>query len=190
MKTEEAKRRFRLGMGCMLLMTILLLSAKEDHFQKLINHQQDPRIAMELEYFRQSGIERAVSLEEYDPEKVIAEAQRYTGTPAHMGGTSFKGIDCSGLVMMAHRSCGICLPHSAEEQARYGAVVPFQENLQRGDLIFFYDSYSSSKFITHSGIYLGEGKFIHTSSSKGVMVSELQEKYWQKRFLFGTRFAD
>lgn len=191
MKAETASTKLKLGLGCSLLIIVLLLSASEDRFQKVINHQADREVAAKLETFRKGGIERSVSMDEYDPEKVISDAYSFLGTPACMGGTSHKGIDCSGLVMMAHQSSGIVLPHSAEDQARYGTIVSSMEKLQRGDLVFFYDSYSTSKFITHSGIYLGENEFIHTSTSKGVTVSKIDDPYyWKQRFLFGTRFRD
>lgn len=191
MKAETESTKLKLGLGCSLLIIVLLLSASEDRFQKVINHQTDPEVATKLEAFRKEGIERSVPTEDYDVEKAISGAFSFLGAPACMGGTSHKGIDCSGLVMMAHLSCGISLPHSAEDQARYGNVVSSMEKLQRGDIVFFYDSYHTSKFITHSGIYLGENEFIHTSTSKGVTVSKIDDPYyWKQRFLFGTRLSD
>ncbi len=186
---KEEMKKLKLGLGCLLVIIGLLLSATEDQFQKVINHHEDTDVAEKLEFFRKDGIERNIENEEYESELVIEKAFSFLGTPALMGGTSHKGIDCSGLVMIAHQSCNILLPHSAEDQARYGKIVPLMEDLERGDLVFFYDSYTTSKFITHTGIYLGENEFIHTSSSKGVVVSKIDDShYWKKRFLFGTRF--
>ncbi len=180
-----------LGLGCSLIIVVILLSAKEDRFQKLLDKQENPDLEERLRDFRKGGIERAAEASGYEPERIIAEAYSFIGTPASMGGLSHKGIDCSGLVMMAHKSCQLELPHNAEEQARYGTVVYSTEELQRGDLVFFYDSYSSSKLITHSGIYLGEQEFIHTSTSKGVTVSRIDDPfYWKERFLFATRLAN
>ena len=189
MKGEELKK-LKLGLGGCMLLLLLLLSAKEDRFQKVISHQTDVEVVSKLETFHEGGIERSIEHKDYESEKVISNAFSFIGTPAHFGGLSHKGIDCSGLVMMAHKSCGVVLPRTAEEQARYGIIIPSMEKLQRGDVVFFYNSYRTSKFITHTGIYLGENKFIHTSSTKGVVVSRIDDPYfWKERFLFGTRLG-
>ncbi|GAO31314.1 cell wall lytic activity [Geofilum rubicundum JCM 15548] len=59
--------------------------------------------------------------------------------------------------------------------------------MQRGDLVFFIRSYKTSKYITHSGIYLGNNEFIHASSSQGVTTTSLSNSWWSERFIFGTR---
>lgn len=183
----EERKKLKLGLGCSVLIVTLLISAGEDRFQKVINQQEDPEVAEQLKVFRKEGIEQEVEKEEYNPEKVIEEAFSYIGTPHSMAGISYKGIDCSGLVMVSHQSCAIFLPHSAESQARFGTIVASMKELQRGDLVFFYNTYATSKFITHSGIYLGEGEFIHASSKKGVIVSQIDSDYYRKHFIFGTR---
>jgi cell wall-associated NlpC family hydrolase len=79
------------------------------------------------------------------------------------------------------------MPHNSEEQARYGKLVAGVEGLKKGDLVFFIKTYNTSKFITHSGIYLGNNEFIHASSSQGVTITSLNNSYWKEKFLFGTR---
>jgi hypothetical protein len=185
---KEEKKKLRLAFGCSLLIMGLLISGRDNHFQQLVHQKNKPEVVRQLEEFQKGGIERAISCENYDVEKVIETAVSYQGTPHRMTGTNQKGIDCSGLIMVAHSSAEIHLPHSAEEQARYGTIVPTMEELKRGDLVFFYDTYPTPKFITHTGIYLGEQKFIHASSSKGVLVSDLADEYYRKHFIFGTRF--
>lgn len=75
--------------------------------------------------------------------------------------------------------------------ARFGVVIINTDNLKSGDLVFFTNTYSTSKFITHIGICVGNGKFIHTSSSKGVLVSHLDSsKYLKDKFIFGTRVVN
>jgi lipoprotein Spr len=188
MRTAKEMKKLKLGLACVLVIIVSLFSATEDRFQKLIDQQVDSDVAEQLEDFRKKGIEISIDHQNYDPEKVIEKAESYLGVPARMGGTSKKGMDCSGLVMMAHRSCDIEFPHNAEEQARYGEIVPTIEKLERGDLVFFYGTYSGSRFITHTGIYIGDNEFIHTSSSKGVTVSKIDDPYyWKERFVFGTR---
>jgi len=58
------------------------------------------------------------------------------------------------------------------------------------DLVFFSDSYSTNHFITHAGIYTGDNKFIHTSSSVGVTITDLKDPWWADRFVFGTRIIE
>ena len=80
------------------------------------------------------------------------------------------------------------IPRTAQDFARYGTIILDLNNLKRGDLVFFTNTYSTSKFITHAGICLGNGEFIHTSSSKGVIISKLNDPYyWKKKFVYGTR---
>ncbi|WP_081671012.1 NlpC/P60 family protein [Sporocytophaga myxococcoides] len=157
--------------------------------EKLINSFDNPGIRNGLKTFFKGGAEKQVSTENYSVEELIKEADSFLGTPHRMGGTSRKGIDCSGLVRVTHQKFGILLPHSSHEQARYGDIVPFKDSLEKGDLVFFYNSYNSRNFITHAGIYLGEEKFIHASHSQGVIISSINDVYWGKRFLFGTRFG-
>ena len=176
-----------LGIGLILFLFINAIIA--DPFQEVIDHAVNKTVKEKLIAFRKGGIERKVNTDKYNAEKVIAYAKTFLGTPHKMGGTTAAGIDCSGLVMVVHAKYGIMLPHSADEQARYGAIVSAMKELKRGDLVFFYDSYTTSKFITHSGIYLGEDEFIHTSNSKGVVINKVNDPYyWGVRFLFGTRF--
>ena len=78
---------------------------------------------------------------------------------------------------------------TAQDLARYGKLELNQDKLKRGDLIFFTDTYRTDNLVTHAGIVLGNGKFIHTSSSKGVMISSYTGPgYWSQHFIFGTQF--
>lgn len=161
----------------------------ESKVERLIKSFSNPEVRKALKTFFRGGAEKQVSLDEYSVEGLIKEANSFLGTPHRMGGTSKKGIDCSGFVCVIHKKLGILLPHSSHEQARYGDVVPSKDSLERGDLVFFYNSYNSRNFITHAGIYLGEEKFIHASHSQGVIISLINDSYWGKRFLFGTRLG-
>jgi len=79
------------------------------------------------------------------------------------------------------------LPHNSEEQARYGKIITVKDELKKGDLVFFIRSYKTQRFITHSGIYLGNNEFIHTSSTNGVTITSLDDSWWKEKFIFGTR---
>jgi lipoprotein Spr len=181
-------KNWKLFVLCLSVIGLIFLSAKKDHFQKVLDRQSEPLVKEKLLDFKKGGIEKKVSENKYDTEELITYAKSFLNTPHRMGGTTKKGIDCSGFVMAVHKKFGIELPHSSEEQARYGDILSDMDKLKKGDLVFFYDSYKTSHFITHSGIYLGDGEFIHTSSNKGVSIAKVDDPYyWGRRFLFGTR---
>jgi murein DD-endopeptidase / murein LD-carboxypeptidase len=151
----------------------------------------DPQLDKKIHAFKRSGVEKKTNTNGYDIEGIIEYAESLLGTPHTMGGYSRAGLDCSGLVKLAHAQFGVELPHSAHEQARYGTIISPDEELKRGDLVFFHSTYKTPKLITHSGIYLGDNKFIHTSTSRGVSISAvLDSGYWQDHYLFATRLAD
>jgi hypothetical protein len=93
---------------------------------------------------------------------ILSVASQMMGFPYLWGGTSSKGVDCSGFVKLVYYTQGVILARDASQQARYGEPVDFSNmnNLQPGDLLFFG---RSSRHITHVGIYLGKGNFIHAS---------------------------
>jgi LysM repeat protein len=107
---------------------------------------------------------------------VVQEAFRYLGVPYRYGGASTNGMDCSAFVQRCFRAIGISLPRTAAEQARCGAPVP-PEQLIPGDRVYFAND---SGRVNHTGIYIGNGQFIHASGSAGqVTVSNLfNGKYW------------
>ena len=140
-----------------------------------------------LDDFISAGIEKVLDTHDATPDEIIKTARQYLGVPHCMGGTTMKCMDCSGLLVTVFARHGMQLPHSSEEQARYGRVIPGMEDLKKGDLVFFVRSYRTSHFVTHSGIFLGDNKFIHTSSSDGVTITSLDDPWWNERFLFATR---
>ena len=120
---------------------------------------------------------------------ILSEANTYIGTPYRFGGMTRSGIDCSAFVLSVYGSVtGINLPRISSAQAQEGERVE-REQLEKGDLLFFQTRGSR---ISHVGIVQeitpeGEIKFIHTSTSKGVTISSLNEKYWGLRFRFAKR---
>lgn len=152
----------------------------------------DPRLNEKILAFKRSGAEKKINTDNnYDAEGVIGYAESLLGIPHAMGGYSTSALDCSGLVKLSHAQFNVELPHSSHEQARYGKIISNDQELRRGDLVFFHSTYATPKLVTHSGIYLGENKFIHTSTSRGVCISALLDSgYWQDHFLFATRLED
>lgn len=118
---------------------------------------------------------------------IIRTAMSYLGIPHCMGGLTIKCIDCSGLVLKVFSEYGINLPRSAQDQSALGKVVSDKKELQKGDIVFFKGSYNTSRHITHSGIYIVDNKFIHTSSGRGVTITSLDDSYWKGKFVFGKR---
>jgi murein DD-endopeptidase / murein LD-carboxypeptidase len=169
------------------LFIFLLVAANVDR----VPYANDPELHERIVAFKKSGVEKKVDTTNYDAEAIIEFAESLLGTRHVMGGYSASGLDCSGLVKLAHARFGVDLPHSSLEQARYGTIISETEELKRGDLVFFHSTYATPKLITHAGIYLGENKFIHTSTSRGVSISEVFDSgYWQEHYLFATRLAE
>lgn len=117
---------------------------------------------------------------------VVAYAQQYLGTPYAYGGTGPGGFDCSGFTMYVYAHFGVSLAHGATPQMNSGYAVS-RGNLQPGDLVFFFGTYNTSSAASHVGIYVGNGQFIHASSSQGVIISSLSETYYANRYLGACR---
>lgn len=117
---------------------------------------------------------------------VVSYAMQYLGTPYAYGGTGSGGFDCSGFTMHVFASFGVSLAHGATPQLNSGYYVS-QNELQPGDLVFFFGTYNTSSAASHVGIYVGGGQFIHASSSRGVIISSLSETYYANRYLTARR---
>jgi cell wall-associated NlpC family hydrolase len=118
-------------------------------------------------------------------EQVIRSARAYTGTPYKYGGTTRAGMDCSGLLCNSFKTINIDLPRSSEDQSKVGAEVRMKD-LQPGDLVFFATGRKKRK-VTHVGMVTevrgdDDVKFIHASSSLGVVETNIYADYYQKRF--------
>lgn len=141
----------------------------------------------ELWAFINSGTQYDLNTGRTKPKQVIRTAEKYIGTPHCMGGTTAKCMDCSGLTYTSFGAHRISLPRRSQDQARYGRIIVDHNQLKRGDLVFFTKSYNSPDYITHVGIYVGGGRFLHVSTSSGVIITPLNNAWWNERFVFGTR---
>jgi len=113
----------------------------------------------------------------------------WLGVRYRYGGNTKSGVDCSGLVGILYRQVyGIKLERSSANILRKNCVAVNRNNLREGDLVFFRTSGSAqSRVPTHVGIYLKNGKFIHASTSKGVIISSLSESYYVRTWITGGR---
>jgi len=112
-----------------------------------------------------------------------AEIQSWLGTPHRMGGLSRRGIDCSGLVVVLYDDLfDMRLPRTTTALMRSGRRVK-KRNLSAGDLVFFKPTLKYN----HVGIYLGQGEFVHTSTSHGVMLSRMDDDFWRQSYLTSRR---
>ena len=121
---------------------------------------------------------------------IVETAKQYLGTRYVYGGSSPSGFDCSGYTMYVYSQHGYSLPHSATSQwqSGLGTRVYSISELQPGDLVFFNDpSRNAGKACSHAGIYIGDGKHIHASSSNsgGVIISDLTSGYYNTYFVGG-----
>ena len=108
---------------------------------------------------------------------------KWQGVRYKYGGSSTKGVDCSGLTLRAYKDLyGLNLPRTVARQARKGTMIK-KSSLRPGDLVFF----KTGRHSRHVGIYLGENQFIHASRSKGVTQSSLDNVYWKKKYWLAKR---
>lgn len=125
----------------------------------------------------------------YQVKNILNDAEEFLGSPYKLGGATKSGLDCSGLVITVYNENKIKLPRRSQDQALQGKKIETWE-IKPGDLLFF--ATNGNNTVSHVGIvkeikYKGEITFIHASTSKGVIISSLNEKYWNKAFLFAKR---
>lgn len=122
-------------------------------------------------------------------ESIIDYAKTFNGVKYKYGGTTKKGMDCSGLIVTSFKKEAIQLPRTTSQLAVTGDWVDVKE-VQKGDLLFFATN-KNSRNVNHVGIVTesrtGFVEFIHASTSSGVMISELSEKYWYFAFVQARR---
>lgn len=117
--------------------------------------------------------------------RILTGAMQYMGVPYIFGGTTPYGFDCSGYVQYVFAQAGISIPRTADVQFEVGTPVSSAE-LVPGDLVFF-ETYTYGA--SHVGIYVGNGEFIHASSSGGVKISSLNSSYYSSHYIGSRRIV-
>ncbi len=171
-----------------LVLGVFIFSDKTEKklLEKLNNNKS---LVDKFESFKAEGLQKEFRLPGERLEAVIDTAMTFLGVPNRVGGVDRDSIDASGLIYVSiNKNFDVKFPRIAQDMARYGKIIIDAENLKRGDLVFFFDTYEVDRIITSVGLYLGENKFINSSTNEGVSVSEIDDPYyWKNKFFFGTR---
>lgn len=124
-----------------------------------------------------------------EAETIVKYAKKFNGTRYKYGGTTKRGMDCSGLIYTSFKDNNIAVPRTTSDLKNHGSWIDLKD-VNVGDLVFFATKKNSRK-VNHVGIVTrvrtGNVEFIHASSSRGVMISSLAEKYWYFAFVQARR---
>ncbi|HLV17193.1 MAG TPA: C40 family peptidase [Pseudomonas sp.] len=153
------------------------------------SHVQLANLEAELDALRQADLLQ--QRHEARVERLLERGLELVGTRYRYGGSSARtGFDCSGFIgYLFHNEAGIRLPRSTRQMIRYDAPTVERDALQPGDILFF--STRRKGRVDHAGIYIGDGRFIHSASRRsGVRVDRLDEGYWAPRYLQAKRVLD
>lgn len=145
-----------------------------------------PYVPVASEEARRSGNVNALGMDrkENDNEQLYNAIQEWMGTPYKYGGTTKAGVDCSAFVGNIVRQVYKINLHRVANDMLQDVTVVSKDELREGDLVFFTNSKGR---VSHVGIYLRDGMFAHSSTSRGVIISRLSDTYWNKHFHQGGR---
>ena len=170
-----------------VLIVIFLFPTTNTKLKRKLN--KNAELSAKYDRFKAEGYQKEFRLPKERLEAVIDTAMTFLGVPNRVGGVDRDSIDASGLIYVSiNKNFDVKFPRIAQDMARYGKIITDTQNLKRGDLVFFFDTYEVDRIITSVGLYLGENKFINSSTNEGVSVSEIDDPYyWKSKFFFGTR---
>ncbi|WP_044402389.1 C40 family peptidase [Lacinutrix sp. Hel_I_90] len=138
---------------------------------------------------RTQTVVRSATLELPLAKDIIKNAEKYEGTRYKYGGTTKKGMDCSGLIYTAFKEENITIPRVSHAMATSGDWIDLKE-VQKGDLLFFATK-KNNRSVNHVGLVTAikddDVEFIHATTSRGVITSKLKEKYWYFAFVQARR---
>lgn len=123
------------------------------------------------------------------PDQIVEYALSFQGVPYRYGGNTPSGFDCSGYLVYVYKKFGISLPRTAATQYGVGTSVS-KANLKKGDMVFFQGTTGKPGVISHSGIYIGNGKFVSAKSSTGITVADINtNSYWAPKYAGAKRLS-
>ncbi len=169
--------RYLFGFGLCLLMFMLYHCA---------GMRSNPRFKVENEKVETNGSNHtgAPATTRFE-KRLLDQIQAYMGVPYKWGGKSARGMDCSGFVSTVYKkAANVRLPHNSARMFKRGQPVS-EAQLRVGDLVFFENIESVG--ISHVGIYIGDSKFAHASTTRGVVVSGLDDTYYRQRYVDAKR---
>jgi lipoprotein Spr len=143
--------------------------------------------AWEIEFDNERDTSKPIKKEEVriEDRSLANYYEGWIGTPHRLGGNTKKGVDCSGFVQNVYKDVyGIMLPRSAAQMEKSLEPIDSKSSLKEGDLVFFRNK---NKKVNHVGIYLKDDTFVHTSTSQGVVITSLNDRYWSKLYYRGGR---
>lgn len=146
-------------------------------------------IAPQYDYqeLARASIRLGIDIEMEDNHALYVESSQWLGVPYRGGGNTKRGIDCSGLTSAIYKKVyRKTLERNSDDQRKKDCRKVKKGKLREGDLVFFHNGRKKRR-ATHVGIYLKDRKFIHASTSQGVIISTLDEAYWDKHWLSGGR---
>ena len=166
-------KRFHWLIPCLLV--ILLESCRTITPQ--VDYQELARASVRL----------GMDIDMNDNHALYVESAQWLGVPYRNGGSTEQGIDCSGLTSAIYKKVyRKSLERNSDDQRKKDCRKVKKSKLREGDLVFFHNG-RKKKTATHVGIYLKDRKFIHASSRQGVIISTIDEDYWEKHWLSGGR---
>jgi len=150
---------------------------------------RSPYRDVDMRELARAGLALGFDIEEYDNWPLMIESSKWLGVPYKYGGNNQRGIDCSGLTVAIFKNVyNKQLHRRSVEQYEHDCKKVSRTGLVAGDLVFFSTSSSKSvSSINHVGIYLKNNLFIHSSSSRGVVVDNLNSKYYVDHWVTGGR---
>ena len=160
---------------------------KEENLARLAQaaRERAKHIAKEEAEAKKAG--KTYHLSPKEKQQLLEDAKYFKGGKYVWGGTSPQGFDCSGYVQYLYKKHHINLPRTALAQSKRGTSIT-KKNLQKGDLLFFLTDKKRGIPVTHVGIYLGNGKFIHAASKKkGIIISPIDYGYYATKFVSAKR---
>lgn len=171
----------------LIVICICLYSCKSTKHPKIITKKSEQTQTITK---RKSEAHSKTITVDYDViSTIVNNAKEYNGVRYKYGGTTTKGMDCSGLIYVAFKQEDITIPRTSLAMSKEGRPISLEE-VRKGDLLFFQTN-KNKKVVNHVGLVVeslpGLIEFIHSTSSKGVIISNLNETYWRLAFFQARR---